>query len=200
MKALILAFLETIGVSLSLLYVVQWKIKAIRTLRSFAEVYITSQLKTVSSVEKSGALGTLFQSKGDGKRRASLYSSTDLKSTTEELSSGLLNGAVKLGTMRCNDNKKHNKHELKKLRGLTLRSKLDCTSFSYLKRSALRERGVKRCGRRNRLKKRLKRRPRKPFATLKKLYNCPKTVSARPYKPKSLPQSVRKVVVLVQPA
>jgi hypothetical protein len=63
----------------------------------------------------------------------------------------------------------------------------------------LRKKDLRRCRQRRELKKRLKRRPRKLFATLKKLYNLSKVVSARPYKPTSLLKSVKKVVVIVQP-
>jgi hypothetical protein len=89
----------------------------------------TSQLKTVSSVERSGALGTLFWWKRDSKRRALLSSPANLRSTTEELSSGLLRSAVKLGTTRQYNNKKHNKYNSKKPRDLSCRGKLDHTSF-----------------------------------------------------------------------
>ena len=114
-----------------------------------------------------------------------------------ELFSDRLRGSGKLTRMRLHDGGKCSNYNYRKMGEISLRRKFASASFSWLKRSVLKERDLKRCGRRSRLQKRLIRSARKPLATLKKLYNCPKRVSARPYKPLSLLKSVRNVLLLV---
>ena len=61
----------------------------------------------------------------------------------------------------------------------------------------MRERGLRRRRRRSGLKSKLKRSVKKQLATLKKLYNCPKKVSAKPHKAPLKRRSVKNVVVLI---
>jgi hypothetical protein len=58
-------------------------------------------------------------------------------------------------------------------------------------------RDLRRCGRRRKPPRQLKRKPRKLPATLKKPYNCPKRVSARPHKALLKSRSVRNVLLLI---
>jgi hypothetical protein len=61
----------------------------------------------------------------------------------------------------------------------------------------LKERELRRCERRRKLLRWLKRRLKRQPATLKKLYNCPKRVSAKPYKALLKSRSVRNVLLLI---
>jgi hypothetical protein len=150
-----------------------------------------------SLLRHEGASGGLWASERGGKRSPTLYNSTILISITVEPSSGLLRRSVRLGTMRRLDNNNYNSKKHKKQRGLRRRSKRDLTSFRRPNRSVLRERGLRRRGRRSERKSGLKKSVEKQFATLKKLYNSPKTASVRPHKAPLKSRSVKKVLVML---
>jgi hypothetical protein len=90
------------------------------------------------------------------------------------------------------------RHNNKRLSKLRLRRQIAITSFKLKLRSVLSGRRVGRRAESGGLQSKLKRSAVEASATLKKLYNCPKRVSAKLQNLISQLQSVKSVVVLLQ--